>query len=112
MGKKQHHSKDVFVLATLIQSDLNSLSLFVQVCPSTRSTETSLCAPQICCPSPTSTQMLALLFRCPSRKTLTTCRLSLSRLHCCTPPAKVHAHAHLDKAVFVPYLFAEQRQTL
>lgn len=62
----------------------------LQVCPSTRSTGTSSCAPQICCPSPTSTRMLVLLFRCPLKKTWMTCRSFPSKLHCCTPPAKVH----------------------
>lgn len=65
-----------------------------QVCPSTRSMETSSCAPQICCPSPTSTQTLALPFRCPSKKTWTTCRWFLSRLRCFTHLAKVDTHTH------------------
>lgn len=78
------------VFASRVWTLLPSLCLPPQGCPSTRSTETSLCAPRICCPSPTWTQMPASPFRCPSKKTWTTCRSSHSRLLCFTHQAKVH----------------------
>lgn len=61
-----------------------------QVYPSIRFTETSLCAPRICCPFLTWTQTPASPFRCPSKKTWTTCRSSHSRLLSFIHQAKVH----------------------
>lgn len=49
--------------------NLPSISVFTQVCPSTRSTETSSCALRICCRSPMWTQTPASPFRCQLKKT-------------------------------------------
>lgn len=100
----QSQTWTMFYISDNVVQPSSHCSGSMQVCPSTRSTGTSLCAPRICCPCPTWTQTQASPFRCPSKKTWTTCRSSHSRRLCFIHPVKVHRGRRLGLLICLKHL--------